>query len=127
MDVSNDNSKNNLVQDKEGQLVGQIDETNPRVKEVIDKLREVYDPEVAINVYDLGLIYGIDVSDGKVKITMTLTFRGCPLGEIITYMVKHQVEKLDWVKEVEVQLTFDPPWSRERIKWENIRNSSSKM
>ena len=96
--------------------------------QVIEKLKEVYDPEIFINVYDLGLIYSIEIKPGQpgakgdiVHIRMTLTFQGCPLGTMITGMVEEKIKFMEGVGEVQVELTFDPPWNRDMIKWENIK------
>lgn len=94
-------------------------------KEIIDKvikaLKEVYDPEIPVNVYDLGLIYEIhaeEVKPGKyyVKIVMTLTAIGCPVvGQIAAYAEEAIKEMVPEVEEVEVELTFDPPWSPDYV------------
>lgn len=86
-------------------------------EKIIQVLREVYDPEIPVNVYDLGLIYGIDVDqEGNVKIEMTLTAVGCPLAGMIAYRVEEAIkEKLPEVKKVEVKIVWDPPWSPEKI------------
>lgn len=93
-------------------------------EDVIAKLREVYDPEVMVNVYDLGLIYKISINhlpDGdEVLIKMTLTTPTCPLGPLLMKMVEKKLNELD-VKKVRVYLTFDPPWDKSMIKWENLR------
>ena len=83
---------------------------------IIEALQTVHDPEIPANIYDLGLIYGIDISDtGYVNITMTLTAPGCPVaGEIITE-VDGKVRQIEGVTDANVMLTFDPPWSRDRM------------
>ncbi len=88
-------------------------------KEVIKYLKAIYDPEIPVNIYDLGLIYDIKLirqEDGyKVHITMTLTSMVCPVGESIVDMVKSIANKIDSVTEVEVDLVFDPPWDRSKM------------
>jgi FeS assembly SUF system protein len=85
-------------------------------KEIIETLKEVYDPEIPISVYDLGLIYNINISDeGKVKILMTLTTPTCPTGDYIKQMVKESVENIVGVGNVDVELTFDPPWNPDKV------------
>ena len=75
-------------------------------------LRTVYDPEIPVNVYDLGLIYGVEVSDdGAVKILMTLTAPGCPAADFILEDVRIKTESVKGVSRVDIELTFDPPWS----------------
>jgi len=88
------------------------------VKEkIIQVLREVYDPEIPVNVYDLGLIYGIDVDqEGNVKIEMTLTAVGCPLAGMIAYRVEEAIkENVPEAKKVDIKIVWDPPWTPERI------------
>ena len=83
----------------------------PTKEDVINALSKVVDPEIGISVIDLGLIYGIEISDGKVLIRMTLTSPYCPLSRLIVSQVKQAVEKIEDVKEVEIKLVWDPPWS----------------
>ncbi|MCC6003510.1 MAG: metal-sulfur cluster assembly factor [Thermofilum sp.] len=86
-------------------------------EQVLQALQEVFDPEVPFNVVDLGLIYGVEISDGKVKIKMTLTTIGCPLSYFLVDMVREAVrEKIPEVEDVEVELVFDPPWTPDRMK-----------
>lgn len=86
-------------------------------KKVIEVLKTVYDPEIAVNVYDLGLIYGINVSEeGDIYIKMTLTAPGCPLAGMIVAIAEAAVkEKIPEAKTVEVELVWDPPWTPERV------------
>ena len=79
---------------------------------VVDALRTVHDPEIPVNIYDLGLIYRLDVSsDGTVDIDMTLTTPNCPVAESMPQMVRDAVLGVDGVADVDVQLVWDPPWS----------------
>lgn len=80
-------------------------------KEVIEVLKEVYDPEIPINVYDLGLIYQIEISYNEVRILMTFTSPNCPVGDYLKELVKEAVSSVEGVEDVEVDVTFDPPWS----------------
>lgn len=83
---------------------------------VVAALKAVYDPEIPVNIYDLGLVYGIDIGpDGSVTITMTLTAPGCPVAGMLTEMVAHRVAAVAGVGEVEVKLVWDPPWTPERM------------
>ena len=88
-------------------------------KEIIKYLKTIYDPEIPVNIYDLGLIYDIKLErreDGyKAIITMTLTSVVCPVGESIVDMVKNIANKIDGLAEVEVNLVFDPPWDRSKM------------
>ena len=93
---------------------------SPRQKaveeKVIEALRLVYDPEIPVNVYDLGLIYAIEVSpDDRVQIKMTLTAPGCPVAGNIVAEVERRVEDVDEVRSATVELVWDPPWSKERM------------
>jgi len=83
---------------------------------VIDGLRTVYDPEIPVNIYDLGLIYEIDIAaNGNVKIIMTLTAPACPVAGEMPQQVANAVSVVKGVGEVEVSLTWDPPWTPERM------------
>ena len=78
---------------------------------VIDALREIYDPEIPVNIYDLGLIYAVDVTDdGDVAITMTLTTPHCPVAESMPGEVEMRVLAAPGVRDAEVNLVWDPPW-----------------
>ena len=88
-------------------------------EEVYQALKTVYDPEIPVNVVDLGLIYDVQVSDdNNVFVQMTLTFPGCGMGPHIAQQAEWAVQDLDGVEEVEIELTFDPPWSPEMISEE---------
>ena len=81
--------------------------------EVIDALRECYDPEIPVNIVDLGLVYNVDINNetGIVNVTMTLTALGCPMaGEVISE-VEMRVGEVENVQACKVEMTFDPPWS----------------
>lgn len=83
---------------------------------VIEKLKTIFDPEIPVNIYEIGLIYEIDIKeDGKVSILMTLTSPNCPVAESLPLEVKHTVETIEGVPEAEVALTFDPPWDMEML------------
>lgn len=86
-----------------------------RKKIILKKLEEVLDPELQISIVDLGLIYDILEEDGKIKIKMTLTTIGCPLFELIEKKIKEKLKDVKGVKEVDVELTFDPPWTPDRL------------
>lgn len=83
---------------------------------IIAALRTVHDPEIPVNLYDLGLIYRIEIApNGDVAIDMTLTAPGCPVAGMMPMLVKRAVEQVEGVGEVEVHLVWDPPWSAERM------------
>ena len=83
---------------------------------VEDALRQVYDPEIPVNIFELGLIYGIDVSEeGAVQIRMTLTAPNCPAAGAMPGEVESRVAAVEGVKEVAVELVWDPPWDQSRM------------
>jgi Predicted metal-sulfur cluster biosynthetic enzyme len=86
---------------------------NDKVKELIEILRNVYDPEIPINVYDLGLIYEVTMGDDKVvHVKMTLTAVGCPLSENLGYQVGAAIQQaIPDAKDIEIDVVFDPPWT----------------
>ncbi|HHL57634.1 MAG: FeS assembly SUF system protein [Bacteroidetes bacterium] len=82
-------------------------------------MKNIYDPEIPVNIYDLGLIYEIKSDkDGNVKIVMTLTAPNCPVAESLPAQVKEEVSFLKEVKDVDLEITFDPPWSQDMISEE---------
>lgn len=81
--------------------------------QVVNVLKDTYDPEIPVNVYDLGLIYKIDVDDNnQVEITMTLTAPNCPVADDLLLEIKEKVEAIPDVKSAAINLTFDPPWDK---------------
>ncbi|MQF69808.1 metal-sulfur cluster assembly factor [SAR202 cluster bacterium AD-804-J14_MRT_500m] len=82
---------------------------------VIDAMKQVYDPEIPINVVDLGLIYDVNVTDGNVHVLMTLTAPGCGMGPFIAQQAEWAIAELDGAEDVEVEMVFDPPWNPEMI------------
>lgn len=82
---------------------------------ILKKLGEVLDPELNISIVDLGLIYDVQEQTGEVKIKMTLTTMGCPLFDVIDQEIKKAVAEIKGINKVEVELVFDPPWSKERL------------
>ncbi len=81
-----------------------------------EALRTVFDPEIPVNIFELGLVYEIVIGDnGHIKIRMTLTAPACPAAGEILFDVKEKVEALDEVKDCHVELTFDPPWTKEMM------------
>ncbi len=88
-------------------------------EEVWNALRDVVDPEIGANLVDLGLIYEVRVDNGTdVYVKMTLTVPGCPLMNVLPAQVEERLKELEGVKKVTVQLTFDPPWSPDRMSKE---------
>ncbi len=78
-------------------------------------LKEVYDPEIPVNIVDLGLVYGVQVEGDKVHVQMTMTARGCPMHSYMTRDAKQKVEKLEGVTEADVKLVWEPQWTPERL------------
>lgn len=88
-------------------------------EEIVAALRTVYDPEIPVNIYDLGLIYCVELADDmSVAITMTLTAPNCPAADFILEDVRMKVEAIEGVSSVEIRLTFDPEWSKEMMSEE---------
>ena len=85
------------------------------VDEVTDALRDVIDPELGLDFVELGLIYGVEVDAGTVRISYTLTSPGCPIGPQVAEQIEEFVGELDGVQEVEPTMTFSPPWTPERM------------
>ncbi len=86
--------------------------------EVMEALRDVYDPEIPVNVVDLGLVYGCEVEDGDVSVKMTLTFPGCGMGPYIAQQAEWRIAEIEEVEDVEVELVYEPPWSPDLISEE---------
>ncbi|MFD1094383.1 DUF59 domain-containing protein [Salegentibacter chungangensis] len=83
-------------------------------EKIVKVLKTIYDPEIPVDIYELGLIYDVMVStDYDVKILMTLTTPNCPVAETLPQEVEEKVKSVDMVKDAEVEITFDPPWSQD--------------
>jgi metal-sulfur cluster biosynthetic enzyme len=87
----------------------------PTPEDVMDALSNVIDPELGLDFVELGLIYGVEVNDGNVNVTFTLTTPGCPIGPQVTEQIEEFVGELDGVKSIESQMVFTPPWSPEKM------------
>jgi metal-sulfur cluster biosynthetic enzyme len=83
--------------------------------EIVEALRQVEDPELGMDIVDLGLLYDVEVDDSKVKVTHSLTSMGCPVGPMIQEQIHDVTSALPGVEQVEVDLTWDPPWTPERM------------
>ena len=85
-------------------------------EEVIKEIKKIYDPEIPINIYELGLIYKIEIIDKKkVKINMTLTTPNCPVADSLPKMVKNNILKIDGISDVDLNLVWDPPWTKDKM------------
>ncbi len=87
-------------------------------KLIYEALRDVYDPEIPVNIVDLGLVYGVDIEESDVKVKMTLTFAGCGMGPYIAQQAEWRIAEIDDVDDVEVDIVFEPPWNPEMISEE---------
>jgi metal-sulfur cluster biosynthetic enzyme len=83
--------------------------------QVLDALKEVYDPEIPVNVVDLGLVYSVEVEDGDVHVEMTLTAPGCGMGPYIAQQAEWRIAELEGVEDVQVDVVFEPQWTPDRI------------
>ena len=86
--------------------------------DVMEALKEVYDPEIPVNVVDLGLVYNVDVEDNEVHVEMTLTAQGCGMGPYIAQQAEWRIAEIDGVDDVNVELVYDPPWTPDMISEE---------
>ena len=83
-------------------------------EKIVNELKQVYDPEIPVDVYELGLIYDVFINEtNEVKILMTLTSPNCPVAESLPKEVEDKVKSLEEVKDAEVEITFDPPWTKD--------------
>ena len=88
-------------------------------EKIVTVLKTIYDPEIPVDIYELGLIYDVFVNEDRdVKILMTLTTPNCPVAESLPMEVEEKVKSLDEVKDAEVEITFDPPWTQELMSEE---------
>ena len=97
--------------------------TEQEVQEIGDKivgvLKTIYDPEIPVDIYELGLIYDVMINeDNDVKVLMTLTSPNCPVAETLPLEVEEKIKSLDLIKSCEVEITFDPPWSKDLMSEE---------
>jgi metal-sulfur cluster biosynthetic enzyme len=99
-----------------------VGETTISLDGVFAALRECYDPEIPVNVVDLGLVYNLKIEGGAVSVTMTLTAIGCPVAPEVMAEVETRIKEVEQVESCDVTLTFDPPWTPERMtedaRWE---------
>ena len=84
-------------------------------EKVITEIKKIYDPEIPVNIYELGLIYDIKIKDKDVQVKMTLTTPNCPVAESLPNSVKNNILKIDGVEDVELKLVWDPPWTKDKM------------
>jgi len=95
------------------------DSNDTKIQNIIEALREVYDPEIPVNIYDLGLVYSIDMDEETTaNIIMTLTAPGCPVADMIIQNVYENVTAIEGIKDANIELTFDPPWDKSMMSEE---------
>ena len=82
---------------------------------IISEIKKIYDPELPVNIYDLGLIYDVQVNEKKAKIKMTLTTPNCPVAESLPKEVKDGVMQVEEIEDVDLELVWDPPWNKEMM------------
>ena len=100
-------------------IMEQIIDTNLLGEEIVKKLKTIYDPEIPVDIYELGLIYDVMVNeDYEVKILMTLTSPNCPVAETLPLEVEEKIKSIEHVKDADVEITFDPPWSKDLMSEE---------
>lgn len=88
-------------------------------EDILKTLKGIYDPEIPVDIYELGLIYDVMINeDNEVKILMTLTSPNCPVAETLPQEVEEKIKSIDAVKSCEVEITFDPPWSKDLMSEE---------
>ena len=84
-------------------------------EKIIDEIKKIYDPELPVNIYDLGLIYDVQVNEKKPKIKMTLTTPNCPVAESLPKEVKEGAMQVEGIEDVDLELVWDPPWSKDMM------------
>ncbi|GAB4375167.1 MAG: SUF system Fe-S cluster assembly protein [Salibacteraceae bacterium] len=97
----------------------EIEQKKQLERAIVNALKTVYDPEIPVDIYELGLIYEIDIEDdGSVKVLMTLTSPSCPVAESLPGEVEQKVAGVEGVKSARVELTWDPPWDKDMMSEE---------
>ncbi|MET6989623.1 SUF system Fe-S cluster assembly protein [Sediminicola arcticus] len=95
------------------------EDTQELGEKIVRVIKTIYDPEIPVDIYELGLIYDVFVNeDNEVKILMTLTSPNCPVAESLPMEVEEKVKSIDAIKDVEVEITFDPPWTQDLMSEE---------
>ena len=96
--------------------MGLINQMSNLKENIIQEIKKIYDPEIPVNIYDLGLIYKIEIDNSnKVSLEMTLTSPNCPVAESLPNSVKETILKVDGVKDVNLKLVWDPPWDKTKL------------
>lgn len=93
-----------------------IDKKNEDLEgEVITVLKTIYDPEIPVNIFDLGLIYTVTFEGTRCDVLMSLTSPTCPMSDVLVYQIENRVKLIDGIEDVTVEITFDPPWEQDMI------------
>ena len=93
----------------------------PDKETILDALKQVYDPEIPVDIVNLGLVYEVTVDGERVDIKMTTTAPGCPMGNFIAAAAERAIRRLETVEEVHVELVYDPPWNMEMVSEDGRR------
>ena len=97
---------------------------SPTREQVVQALGSVFDPELGLSIVDLGLVYDVTIEEGRVRILMTLTAPGCPIRDTMSEWVRRAVEAVPGVAQVDVAVTFDPPWTPSPAYWPRLAGST---
>jgi FeS assembly SUF system protein len=89
-----------------------------RIDQIIENLKQVFDPEIPVNIYELGMIYSVDIENDEAKIVMTLTAPNCPAADMILSDVEYMTKKVEGIESCRVEITFDPPWDKSMMSEE---------
>ena len=99
--------------------MSETQDTSALGEKIVKVLKSIFDPEIPVDIYELGLIYDVLVNeDNEVRILMTLTSPNCPVAETLPVEVEEKVKSIDEIKDVEVEITFDPPWTQDLMSEE---------
>ena len=90
----------------------------PTKEEILEALKQVYDPEIPVDIVNLGLVYAVEISEGQVGVTMTTTSPGCPVGDYLATEVERVLRRVKEIKAVRVEFVWDPPWTPEMMSAE---------
>jgi metal-sulfur cluster biosynthetic enzyme len=104
-----------MVQESRGHVDIQDADTSNRLERVIENLKHVYDPEISVNIYDLGLIYNVKIFEDKCYVLMSLTSAFCPSADEIVMDVRHAVLTVDGIIDADVEITFTPEWGPDKM------------
>ena len=88
---------------------------NELKEQIVSEIKKIYDPEIPVNIYELGLIYDVKVKESKAKIIMTLTTPNCPVAESLPNEVKEGAMQVEGIKDVDLELVWDPPWNKDMM------------